>query len=173
MGKFVALAMGILLEHNWRNRAVENQIAAVQKNLLHCLPSFDWTTGQRWLRRVLLSLNGRILEWALVNTRGWFGTFQHWASVIQIVTLVVIALVIALVIASTIMGMRLVWVVVVCIVVLLGIHGVVSARRVSAVPIVSAMEVINRLLAVLVVLEFKCVRVVPTYSSVDVQLVAG
>ena len=153
MSEFITLAVGVLLEQNWSNGAVKYQVATVEKNLLHCLPSLDRATGQRWLGRVLLSLNWRILERAFINTRRRFGAFQHWASIVQIVTVVVITLVVALVIASTIMWVRLIWIVIIGIVVLLGIHGVIAAGRMNAVLIVAAMEVVDRLLDLLVILD--------------------
>lgn len=68
MCKLIALTMGVLLQEDGRNRAIEDKVTAVKQDLLHRLPSLNAraTSEVRLLRFVWIVAEGAFIVPALV-----------------------------------------------------------------------------------------------------------
>lgn len=55
MSKFIAFAVRVLLQQNGRDRAIQNEVATIQQDLLDRLPSFNPSSRGLWrMSRVIV-----------------------------------------------------------------------------------------------------------------------
>ncbi len=106
-----------LVEQNWWDWAIEDQVTLEELNLLDSLPSLDWCCRWWcWIRSVV----GRLVIWLAV----WIWTVrliaENWTLVVAVEifwpALVSVALVSVALVSVAIVWRWLVWLVVVCVV---------------------------------------------------------